>query len=337
MEDYVSFAGFLAHYLSHTAGQNQSLVSSPAGTLSLEHNSGAQSPSPGIPVNLLLAGYSYGSLVLSRLPPIATVLQRFESAVAGTSAAEIILRARRLAKETTQSLQEPVEKLHRGRQLQPDDAASKLSPMVQRMRPSPVTVGGEETDPSERRRSRESHRSLDLVRRSVDVPHRIRERLLHRSASNASTASNARESLEDAAQVRSERTGRSGRDAPMLPDVRVRYLIVSPLLPPLAYALVAPPSIARLFGRQTSTTVDPTTGLGSLRHPSLAVWGSDDQFTSSKRLEAWAQKLASAQNANEMQWARVDGAGHFWREEGVMKQLLEQITGWDRAVDAMRR
>ena len=64
-------------------------------------------------ITLLLSGYSYGSLILSRLPPISEILTRFENAPHGTTAAEIILRSYRLAQESTSLLLELQQKQQR--------------------------------------------------------------------------------------------------------------------------------------------------------------------------------------------------------------------------------
>ena len=101
-------------------------------------------------LELLLGGYSYGSLIVARLPLVSDIIQRFQQAETGTAAAEIILRARTLGKETRKHVEEALRPSSpRGRnQLGPSDVAT--SP-TKRVGTSPMTMGGEETDPSERR------------------------------------------------------------------------------------------------------------------------------------------------------------------------------------------
>lgn len=97
-------------------------------------------------IKLLLGGYSYGSLVLARLPPASAIVTRFQEAPLGTAAAEIILRAQTLAKHTVRAIEEArSSKRPRGRTL--SDGNSITSPST-RAKASPVTIGGEETDPS---------------------------------------------------------------------------------------------------------------------------------------------------------------------------------------------
>ena len=104
------------------------------------------------------------------------------------------------------------------------------------------------------------------------------------------------------------------------PNVRVRYLLVSPVLPPLAHTLVPPVSWAGLKGG-----VEKGTGFGALACPTLIVWGSVDSFTSNRRLKAWAERLSKAASPGMLRWRDFEGAGHFWREAGVMKAMTGEI------------
>lgn len=260
---------------------------------------------------LLLSGYSYGSLVLSRLPPISEILDHFDNAPLGTTAAEILLRARRLAKESRSALEaaqaspEP-----RGRRLTPADATKP------RLHASPVVVGGEETDPHTRQRSRESSRGARIVHRGAEIPHRIKARIRRRS-------SGARPGTKESA-MRSEESIVSSAAKTSVSGVSVRYLLISPLLPPLAHTMMPPSSFAGFRG-----TADRTTGFGAMTCPALAVWGSIDSFTSNRRLKAWAERMGNV-GPISLKWRDVEGAGHFWREHGVMKVLLDEIAGWVR-------
>jgi pimeloyl-ACP methyl ester carboxylesterase len=109
-----------------------------------------------------------------------------------------------------------------------------------------------------------------------------------------------------------------------VPSVRVLYLLISPVLPPLAHTLVPPVSWTGFKG-----AIDKSTGVGSMKYPTLAVWGSIDSFTSSRRLKAWAERLSKAGPAT-FKWTEFEGAGHFWREQGVMKLMMEGIKSWVR-------
>lgn len=121
--------------------------------------------------------------------------------------------------------------------------------------------------------------------------------------------------------MRSEESIATGATSPV-PSVRVMYLLISPVLPPLAHTLVPPASWVGFKG-----AVDKGTGVGSMTCPTLAVWGSKDNFTSSRRLKAWAERLSKAGPAT-FKWTEFEGAGHFWREHGVMKVMTKKIQDW---------
>lgn len=273
------------------------------------------SPSHQPSTLLLLSGYSYGSLILTRLPPLSEIQSRFDTAPAGTSAAEIILRARRLAQETHHTLSQATHSEFRGRTLTSSSPKPRLHATS-----SPVVLGGEETDPSLRqgRRSREGSRGAALVRRSVEVPHRIKAHIHRRRGSGSGGATRSED--DDGAAAGGADPGTGAR-------VRVSYLLISPLLPPLAHALVPPASVSGLRG----AFVDRGSGFGALRERTLVVWGEGDGFTANKRLKGWAERMvALAEDEGKFTWVSVEEAGHFWREEGAMKRLVREIGKWVR-------
>lgn len=321
-EDYTSFVGLMIYYLQQLQPRDglrrlSTIVSARASRVnanepltSASETSSPRSDTRSNEVTLLLGGYSYGFLILSRLPPIAKILNRFESAPHGTTAAEIILRAHRLAKdcratlEASQGTSQP-----RGRRLTPADATKP------RLHASPVVVGGEETPPQERRHSRETSRGSSIVHRGVEVPHRIKAHIRRRSSGVRPTMKSNTTSSEESMQ--------SGVTTPT-PGVRAMYLLISPVLPPLAHTLVPPASWTGFKGG-----VDKSTGFGAMTCPTLAVWGSIDSFTSNRRLTGWAERMSTA-GSDTFKWTTFDGAGHFWRENGTMKLMTRRIETWTR-------
>lgn len=277
--------------------------------------SASQTPSPvsdshSNEVVLLLGGYSYGYLIMSRLPPMSEILDRFEAAPHGTTVAEIILRAYRLSKDSRSTLEAQKAMFQpRGRRLTPADATKP------RLHASPVVVGGEETPPKDRRHSRETSRGSNIIHRGVEVPLRIKARIRRRSSGVRPTTKGDR--------MRSEESIHSGNTTPV-PGVRVMYLLISPVLPPLAHTLVPPASWTGLKGG-----VDKSTGVGTMTCQTLAVWGSIDSFTSNRRLKAWAERMSKA-GSDTFEWTAFEGAGHFWRENGTMKLMTERIGSWTR-------
>lgn len=241
-------------------------------------------------VKLILGGYSYGSIIASRLPPLRSILSHFQNAKDGTAVAEILHRARTMSGWTN-------EKLETARQ---NDVRQPKQP--RRHSPS-ISMGGEETPSDQRRISREdSRRSVDLegLRRSLDIPRRIKEHKSH---------SRSREQAPSPAE-------KDGCDDVDLPSTKPQYLLVSPVLGIVGSAL----SAFNVHGEAT----DVNTTLA--REPSLVIYGDKDVFTSTRRIRQWTQKLGS--NSNRFRAIEVNGAGHFWREHGVAGKLGNAINSW---------
>lgn len=305
VQDYISVFGLLAYYLHHlnlSASKHEEAILSPVSSnrqASLSQEVPFEtSEQYSNPIKILLGGYSFGSLILVRLPSITDMINTFETAEHGTAGAEIFLRARALARQTQRSLQE----------LQLASTIRSQKHMPSNSRSSTITVGGEETDPAERRRSKDSRRrSASAVR---DMPHRIRTHIRRHSGHHHRSAS-------------------GDHQPPSLPQraprVAVRYLLVSPVLFPLSTTLL-PPGLA--FPKANAT--DATAGLLSLKHPTLVAFGDSDHFTSAKKLRQWAERLAS-ESKGRLRWTQIDGVGHFWREEGVAARLEAELVQWMRS------
>lgn len=226
-----------------------------------------------------------------------------------------------LAKQTLQSIEERLQSpaSPRGRSLKPDNA---ITSPTKRAKASPVVMGGEETDPSERRRSRDSRRSADFVHKSVEVPQRIKAHIRHHS--DRSRHSSSREKSE-AAQVK------PALDSGACPTVEVSYLVISPVVLPFTTSLL-PPGPPSLAFTARKGAADGNAGSRFLQHPTLAVFGTTDSFTSSRRLRAWAEKQASLSSTSTLEWEQIKEAGHFWREEVVMQALQKRIKAWTKVL-----
>lgn len=238
---------------------------------------------------IILGGYSYGSLILKHLPPVPSILQRFSGPLAGSAADEILLRAHKLADQSN------LEWVN----LAQDHEREKRS--KNQVHKSSLTIGGEETSLDTRESSREAKRSLDIPR-SLDLGHRLRS-LSHRNRKHESSIT----SLEQATVS--------------LAIPEVRYLLVSPLTPPLS-TLAAPALGQKLWGRSK------TTDTGSIgKFVSLAIYGDEDIFASAKKIRDWSEQL-KAEHGPTFSSVEVAGAGHFWVEQGVEKQLRAALRGW---------
>ncbi|KAL7927043.1 Alpha/Beta hydrolase protein [Trichoderma austrokoningii] len=103
INDYISFVGFMAHYLHRL---------DPFGHCVAEPPSEKAVPPP----ILMMAGYSYGAMITSQLPPLDQLLEPFTSPDCGSHAAQIRLRAESWAERQTQALQEARAAMARGQQ-----------------------------------------------------------------------------------------------------------------------------------------------------------------------------------------------------------------------------
>ncbi|KAJ9643913.1 hypothetical protein H2201_006546 [Coniosporium apollinis] len=291
LADYVSFAGCFIHYLHNLqlspspyseTHKLQPIPSSSPRPLFLRHTSGP--PPPAQPIKLILGGYSYGSLTTTHLPATSTLLQRFVNPEPGTAAAEILLRARVLADQTSTEL---------------SASATQRGRSFRRSRQS-LTIGGEETPPDIRRRSRETSR------RSLDVPRSLK--VFGRKASDRScTPTPADDAVEEEDHAKD------------VPDVSTAYLLISPILPPTS-TLIAPSLAKAPPGEQNIT-----------RRPTLIVYGDKDSFASAKKMRKWVEELKK--EAGWLLWTtEVHGAGHFWREDGVERELRDAVREWASAV-----
>lgn len=248
------------------------------------------------PPIVILAGYSYGSLILRHLPPILSILQPFATPLSGSAADEILLKAHKLADQSNLSFINTARDRDRERSRKRGHE-HKLS----------VVLGGEEISREKRRTSREIRRSLETHR-----GHEIGSLL--RSLSHA----------------RRRAKGEGGHPPvpttttrPAIQVPRVRYLLVSPLTPPTC--TLAAPGLARVWNRAADE--DATIKM----HATLAIFGDQDMFASAKKLQAWVEKMMH-DNPVGFSSVKIKGAGHFWHEEGVERQFRDALKVWGREV-----
>lgn len=238
---------------------------------------------------VVLGGYSYGSLILKHLPPVPSILQPFQSPLPGCAADEILLRAHKLADQSN------LNWINQARDAERENERRKHEHKTS------LTIGGEETSPDHRRSSREAKRSLD-VSRSVDLGRRWRS-FSHRGRKHERLTTSP-----DQAEV-----------TIMIPEVK--YLLISPLTPPIS-TLAAPALGPKLWSRQPAVDVR-TIGICS----SLAIYGDQDIFASAKKTRDWSDHLKKTCGP-AFQSVEVTGAGHFWVEQGVEKQLRDALKNW---------
>jgi hypothetical protein len=69
-------------------------------------------------------------------------------------------------------------------------------------------------------------------------------------------------------------------------------------------------------------------------HPSCAVYGDRDTFTSQKKLRKWAEGLKQRPNS-QFQFFEIDSAGHFWQENNAAERMRGSIEQWLGAIDVL--
>ncbi|KAI9825914.1 MAG: hypothetical protein M1832_000855 [Thelocarpon impressellum] len=300
LADYVSFAGFFVHYLQHlqppgpdavTPGRRKfseptlsPIPSSVPVTTEFSHGHDARERG-----NLILAGYSYGAMLTTYLPPTRDVLDRFSRTAGGSAEAEIRLRALALARQWNEDEQ------HKRAGCRGRSSQRKGDGAGQGQSHAPVVVGGEESEPGTRQASHEARRSMESLRRSFDLSRKslTRRRSADKRSSDESPPATATDEVA---------------------EPRTSYLLISPLLGPVS-------SLATLF---SSPAVGRASRVKLTMQPCLAVFGDRDMFTSPKRLRKWAAELAAARDSL-FHTREIAGAGHFWHEEGVEGRLREAV------------
>lgn len=301
LDDYMSFTGFLVHYVeglrASSAHMQSASVTDPILTPIPSAHALPSSPidKENEGMTLILGGYSYGSLIATHLPTTQDILRRFETVTKGSAESEIKLRAGNLARQWTKDAKLYLEAQHARR--------SESQKMRLSARATAVAMGGDESAPGDRRLSHEGRRSLDTLRRSMDRSRRKLGSRHHSHSSHTSDFIAVKESL-----------------APLnIPLPRTCYLLISPILPPLSM-------FATMFSSIRSDRSPDCNGK-FIHHPTLAIYGDDDFFTSQRKLRKWAERL-KAPTGSQFQFREIAGAGHFWREEGADGQMRGCIRGW---------
>lgn len=287
--DYESFIGFLITYC-------QDLMSIPPHD-SQEGDDEKNEQALTGELDLILAGYSYGSLVLARLQPTSAIATHFQGFAKDSIEAEIVGRAKTVSTNTKRQVESP-----------PDSSATEgphqsTSIHGQRASASSVTLGDD---------------------------HPRRQKKMHIGHFRKSTGSQHQETrLQSDHTIGSTPEPLPSKEGNSAPHISTRYLLISPVILPFTHSLCPPgsPSIMLSMGRATAASSPRSSYLD---HPTLTVFGDSDGFTSSQRLRTWAEKQ-SRESRCSFEWAEIDEAGHFWREDGGAMQALQQkVVSWSR-------
>jgi pimeloyl-ACP methyl ester carboxylesterase len=241
---------------------------------------------------VILGGYSYGSMILRHLPPVPTILQPFAAPVAGSAADEILLRARKLADQSNIDWHDIAREEARARR--PSYAGHGSRPSM--------TMGGEETSVDKRRSSRDVRRSLEGGSR-LEIRTRLRS-LSHRRREDSNPPCTRSATIT-------------------MPEVR--YLLISPLTPPLS--TLAAPALGYKSWSKSKDGYQDVIG----KHPTLAVYGDQDIFTSAKKIREWSEQV-KVRPGSMFTSVEVTSAGHFWVERDVEVKLRTALKDWESSI-----
>lgn len=128
-------------------------------------------------------------------------------------------------------------------------------------------------------------------------------------------------------QIDPANLGESDPDDIDFSTTAISYLLVSPLRPPVSTFLTGLSSLS-FNGGGLSTQGRPVTDLLSM-HRTLALYGDEDDFTSIRKLQRWSDELTRMPQSH-FQGVMIEGAGHFWREDGVEERARRTLREWLR-------
>ncbi|KAF7959136.1 hypothetical protein EAE96_002652 [Botrytis aclada] len=366
-KDYISFLGFIVTYLHHLSvpypsrppsfaqsdSQLHTLAPVPSERLMQPTNDNLPgsytSAGSGIESNnaqplLLLAGYSYGSLITINLEPsLLGMLAPFQHSASGSPYADIRSRARFLATQQNETIESTYSLLRagghrRGRSLQLEE---QMVNHKTRLSSSGVRMGGDEDI---RKTSHHVHGSGARRSFSVDAPMKVRKSMdkfksiVHhgspRRGESHPPINLGQDSVTNVGS--SERHSRDREDVNTMEtlgsDFKVVYLLVSPLPPDGMInnlASIGSFRLTSLFGKQghkidnnIKFTIDPT----------LVIYGTGDLFVPIKSVERWTEKLLSlcksrgSANGVVFRYEEIANGEHFWRNPKAARQLVEKIS-----------
>lgn len=101
-----------------------------------------------------------------------------------------------------------------------------------------------------------------------------------------------------------------------------------------AYLLVSPlQGIINHLATMSRSPSDPAAEAKLRQNPTLAVYGDKDVFVSASKLQSWTTNMEAAQDSC-FRGRLVDGAGHFWVEEGVLREMKDRIIAFAKELQS---
>ncbi|KAG0153162.1 hypothetical protein PDIDSM_5012 [Penicillium digitatum] len=123
------------------------------------------------------------------------------------------------------------------------------------------------------------------------------------------------------------------------PDLRalttsISYLLVSPLLPPISQLLTlfSTLSLKVKIGTPEGSHIPRARPADQQStHHTLALFGDQDTFTSVEKLERWSGDMVH-KPCSRFQFRVINGAGHFWGENGAEVRARRALQEWLREI-----
>ncbi|KAL2814285.1 Alpha/Beta hydrolase protein [Aspergillus granulosus] len=125
----------------------------------------------------------------------------------------------------------------------------------------------------------------------------------------------------------------SAKDILQAAHTTISYLLVSPLLPPINLFLTLFLDLSlevdtQATGhRQHISCPKPSDQLRA--HRTLAIFGDEDTFTAVSKLRKWSDELKRVPQSRFVS-TEIEGAGHFWREDGAEAEARHALRQWLR-------
>lgn len=97
-----------------------------------------------------------------------------------------------------------------------------------------------------------------------------------------------------------------------------------------AYLLISPlQGIITHLATMSRTPGDGAAEAKLRQNPTLAVYGDGDVFVPAGKLRAWTARMEGAERSR-FRGNEIEGAGHFWIEEGVFDRMMGLVAGFAR-------
>ncbi|KAI5918658.1 Alpha/Beta hydrolase protein [Camillea tinctor] len=285
--DYMSVVGFLAHYVHYLDPLPRPLAQF--------HKTEPL---------MLLAGYSYGAMITTKLPSLDNILSHFVSPPVSSAAADIRLRAQHLAEQQNAMFATP---------------ASPRKSLGMR-------VGGDQGGSPPKSRDRSSVRLAD------------REERIRRGVKELLERTKLTRKKHDHSHMKTEHVEECLEKLECFTVFRDAYLVVSPPIGVVTnLATMSFPSPFSNWSKRLNHSNPPSKGVHGetderlITRPTLVIYGSQDGFVSSRKMRDWAGRLSGAEGSR-FRHVEVSGAGHFWLEEGAMDKLKDAVGTFSRGL-----